>query len=266
LPLDLGSVHAKLGRAEIHANTLKDSIRRWLDRSPYRLERQRSADGSRHSWTLRVDVAPDFEAWSLIAADAIHNARSALDHLVYAIAAIQSPVWPLDERALKRLSFVIANDDQQWRADSGRKITPWIHADVVAAIRDVQCDRRQHAELPPLLRTLRDFDDFDKHRVLSLALSKPSESNVEFVTKPVGNPLVACIPHQGPFEDGTELMVVAFNIPQPDIQVKFGTTIAVTISHAAGPHGHTATAAEGFVDLMIEEVREVVKIVSAAVI
>jgi hypothetical protein len=43
-------------------------------------------DFTRYSFIIRELRRPAFKRWALIAGDCIHNLRSALDHLVYAIA------------------------------------------------------------------------------------------------------------------------------------------------------------------------------------
>lgn len=79
----LGGVHAKLDRARAHLEAFEAAFRGWVD--------SQADDFAVHldysAQRLRLDYPPPSrrtaDAWSAIAGDAIHNARSALDHLAW---------------------------------------------------------------------------------------------------------------------------------------------------------------------------------------
>src|SRR5882757_2753581 len=87
---EFASCWLKLRRAKEHFDTLESEISAWHNPAPYSVRKERNSDGSRHSMILVGDSTKRLERWSLICGDCVHNVRSALDHLVYALAIINS--------------------------------------------------------------------------------------------------------------------------------------------------------------------------------
>ena len=81
------SVHAKIRRAEEHAETIKQEITAWSDSDPYSVVRQRNAEATRYSVIVKVEKEPPLERWALITGDCVHNLRAALDHAVNTMPA-----------------------------------------------------------------------------------------------------------------------------------------------------------------------------------
>ena len=77
-------VIAKLNRADRHIVDLGDLVERFLTSQPFAVERVVSEDGRRHvvRWTRTAEIPVEI---SLVAGDAVHNLRSALDHLAVEI-------------------------------------------------------------------------------------------------------------------------------------------------------------------------------------
>ena len=100
----------------------------------------------------RIREEPDILRWSLIAADCVHNARTVLDHLVYAIATYEAE--GTRPAAFRQLVFPIEDSangfkDRLWRIKSLSK-------PVIDAIESVQPYRRHtEPDIPPLLTILR---------------------------------------------------------------------------------------------------------------
>jgi hypothetical protein len=92
MALDLTSVHAKLRRAEQHFYTLKSEIKAWQHQQPYKYTTGVSPDFTKYFIVInkRIPCEAPIERWSLMIGDTVHNLRSALDHLVYAIAVHQT--------------------------------------------------------------------------------------------------------------------------------------------------------------------------------
>jgi hypothetical protein len=80
----------KIGRAEEHWNTLYTENKAWVDGTPYNSSKRCNEDGSRHSLVVEIKKHPPLDRWSLVAGDCVHNLRSTLDALVYALAVRQS--------------------------------------------------------------------------------------------------------------------------------------------------------------------------------
>lgn len=80
MPDRLRSIIAKIERAEEHIRNLETALRAFLAKNPYRPVAYNESDtGDRVIKLTIVEIAPI--SFSLILGDAIHNLRSALDHL-----------------------------------------------------------------------------------------------------------------------------------------------------------------------------------------
>src|SRR5947208_6882158 len=84
---ELANCWLKIGRADEHTKTVTEEISAWLNSKPYSLTSHRNPEGREHRLIFHLDSgASPCDRWSLICGDAIHNLRSALDHLIYAVA------------------------------------------------------------------------------------------------------------------------------------------------------------------------------------
>ena len=86
--------HAELkaGRALEHLDALKTEFEAYYNSSPITVTRDTSSDGTRR--ILRVHFSSPDERLHLIAGDFVHNLRSALDHIVYALVVESSGQLP----------------------------------------------------------------------------------------------------------------------------------------------------------------------------
>jgi len=75
----------KIGRAEEHAKAVSDEITSWDEADSYRLALDKDAQGHCYRIIVQFNIPPAKDRWALVAGDCVHNLRSALDHLVYAI-------------------------------------------------------------------------------------------------------------------------------------------------------------------------------------
>lgn len=83
----LASWGLKLDRADSHIRQLDDEIAKYIDRDPYSVIRSESCDLHPACWrfVLRIEEQPD-PRLAVMLGDAVHNMRSALDHIAVAIA------------------------------------------------------------------------------------------------------------------------------------------------------------------------------------
>jgi hypothetical protein len=196
----------------------------------------------------------------LIAGDCVHNLRSALDHLVYAIAIDQSPTGKLaDERAI---AFPIKDASKDF--NSVRRRLKELSLPVQAAIEAVQPYNRAHATLPPLLAVLRDLDDADKHRLLQLAVSKLSQWKFVNVRGLAPDQAKTIVFHVGDVEDGTEIAAIALDRPTPDVSYQYEGVLVIALCNAIGPPEVSRTEISALLHALDAEVREVVRLVLAA--
>ncbi len=87
MALTLAGPIAKIAHAQHHLKTLKDEIETWVQRRPYAVTTEHKPGPETHTWIFTLDDvfdAPD--ELGLIFGDYIHNLRSGLDQLVWALA------------------------------------------------------------------------------------------------------------------------------------------------------------------------------------
>lgn len=275
MALSLTGVEAKVSRAKEHIQTVKDEVISWQDGRPYLITKEANADFTRWALVLRLQKPAElFQRnllrWTLIIGDAVNNLRSALDHLIYAIAVHESGSnSPPDE---KRLAFPICNSAGEFK-DSAKRIKN-LTADVRTAIELVQPYNRTHPTLPALLAILRDFNNTDKHKLLRLAYSATSEGQVSFQREgsPSEQPVVTSLEvNTGELKDGAEVMAITVDRPSPDMQCKYDVKLIIALWHGGKPDRTTfKPGAERdefatLLTLLTEEVETVIGLIFAAV-
>lgn len=238
----------KIGRAKEHAEALKLEIIAWHDRKPYGTVKKAEAGGSRHSIIVQIR------------GDCVHSLRSALDHLIYAIAVCESGINPPPN--WNALQFPIGDTPAKFQGES-RKIRT-LSQSVRAAIEGVQPYNRRHAQIPPLLAVLRDLDNSDKHRLLHIV--KQGIQRGEFIFNPPIRPRhsIAAKCSDGPIEDGAEIAPFTIDPPKFDVAYDYEITLIIALEHGIGASGKAFTDYYGLLDSLKTEVRNVVNIIGGA--
>src|SRR5277367_3896862 len=76
----------KIGRAEEHFLAFQAELGEWTQADPYHVKKEHNKETGRHTLVVKIEKPAPIDRWSLIASDCVHNLRSALNHLVYALA------------------------------------------------------------------------------------------------------------------------------------------------------------------------------------
>lgn len=260
MALDLTSVDAKLRRADEHLKAIKGIIASGLTASNYAAVKEVNADATRYSIFLRVKQDLPFEDLSLLVGDCIHNFRSALDHLLYAVAVHESGTNPPPGET--DLMFPITSagkfEGSRWRIKT-------LSLDVQTAIETLQPDKRRHPEIPPALWLLRTYDDVDKHRLLHVVLASVHTGHLgTIVGIPIGRQYDIAF-NMGSLKDGTEVVALIFDRPTPNVTYEWEGNLIVAMRHEKGPLGNVVTEVIALIELIAAEVRHVVAEVSKAV-
>jgi hypothetical protein len=159
---DLSGVLIKLDRAEAHIETVREQIAAFREREPapfgFRAETAPGPDNS-FEYVLYAVVRelPPRELAPIIG-DAIHNMRSALDHLVYALA-------PPEVREKSRTQFPIFTDESQFKV-RGAPMIAGIVGDERTLIEHVQPYAASNLPCNDPLAILSKLSNLDKHRLL----------------------------------------------------------------------------------------------------
>jgi hypothetical protein len=268
LNLDLSSVNAKLDWAEEHRKELHAEIRKWCQSDPVETIRTSETHGSKATirYVAKFRQHPPLQRWGLMFGDFVHNARSALDHLVYAIAFRESGGRGLPENVQKKLAFPICDDMSKWKT---RCFTVEVlQANTRARIEGVQpYNRPQVDALPKLLAVLRDFSDVDKHRVLKPEVCTLHRAQIE-VQSPDGMRFgFDHDTHTGELIDGTVLHSATLSSEgvkgdTGDVYHNYRGEMFVALTHNPGPSGATESDILTLMRLLLRETREVIEILS----
>lgn len=245
----------KLGRATEHIEAIDKDVRAWTKKPTYGFVKEPHDNGSRHSVRLKIISEPPLKQWSLIAGDCIHNLRSALDHLVYAIAVDEAG----SDRPPKHreLMFPICDSRDKFDGSAPRRIKT-LRAPVQAEIEQLQPYNRPHDYLPPVLAILRNFNDSDKHRLINVAIATPVKGGFTNVRNgpPIGKIFTKV--YLGEVKDGVELASMTFDYPAPKLEYEFHTALQVVIRHEKGPKGQIYTEIVNLLNAVRDEVDHVI--------
>jgi hypothetical protein len=221
-------IEAKIDRAGEHIDALYGEIREWAKGDPYTVEAEPKGQSTHHRLYVRLHEVPDVRRWGLLFGDAVHNLRSALDHLVYAGAIRVSGQDPPPD--FNVLQFVIADDEPRWASGLYHLKVPPLSEEMRTFVKSVQpyeasgVDRVQY----DFLRWLRDLDDADKHRAIRPVFIVPAavEAFVRCITSGSATfhmPLV-------PIEDEATLMTVSGEaVTEVEDDIKVALAIGVEI-------------------------------------
>ena len=158
--LDLSGTRLKLRRAEQHREFLAHEIGGFLQHKPYRVTTELQ-DRKRVVFRGWIDAHPNPE-WGLIAGEFAHQARSALDIMIYEAA-------PRRVRRSDRAEFPIFAINKTDRRNGIRPIMDFLPPEAFAVVERAQpYQRRDVAPKFDLLAILGDLNNADKHRVLPM--------------------------------------------------------------------------------------------------
>jgi len=265
--LPIGSSLTRVRHAEEYLDTLQNQVKAWMNEIPYSLINQTNADLTRYSIILRIEKEPPLTKWSLIAGDIVHNLRCALDHYIYAIAIYESgQEIPPDDRLLM---FPISDTSEKFREQDRRRLKT-LSQPVRTAIESVQPYNRSHKIFLPLLTVLRDFDDFNKHRLLMVAFSAVAWGDIGFLG-PSNNIDKGCqfVANAGELKDNSEIAAFTFTSPAPNMKFdrrNFDIILAFwnKTQHFISPFEERIDFI-AFLKLLLNEVKEVIDIITKSV-
>jgi hypothetical protein len=165
----LDGVRAKIRRAEHHVDEFKSALFKSIGDCPVRVEVRHTEElpeGRRV--TGDITVPPPLPALGVYLGDAVHNLRSALDHLVCQLAVAAG-----NDGACASTQFPIFAEDNR---DTRKRIDQWtkhVRPSARSAIQALQPYQRRPTEpTSDPLWLLSVLDNIDKHRVLLVANPK----------------------------------------------------------------------------------------------
>src|SRR5262249_9060417 len=112
--LDLGSARAKFNRAKAHVYALHVDVHEANGVDSHLIVLGRQYEPEAQAIVYRIKRAAKVrDGWGLVIGDAIHNYRSALDHLWWQLAIKKLGREPTKEEA-KSIQFPILSDAADW--------------------------------------------------------------------------------------------------------------------------------------------------------
>ena len=163
-------ISCKLRRANKQLESLDKCVKRFLeaDPQPYRILPEDDPDTRERIYWLEIVVPPPL-IWSVIAGEIIHDLRTALDHLAYALCLAHAP----GKDPPRSTEFPIFWDEDRFdnvKPGGGYFKIRGMSWEMQSAIRDFQPHQRGDAAKTQPLWVLQDMSNIDKHRHLNLAV------------------------------------------------------------------------------------------------
>jgi hypothetical protein len=241
------SVDLKLARANAQATAIAEQISGWLSRNPITVRTELRED--RFGFRLIFNgfsEHPQTDNWGLDIGECVHNLRSALDNLAFALARLQQdkPAYaevihfPIFQ---DRAAFNKALNKKKSRVTQSLGQMP---AGAASLIERLQPFQRDKAEIPgtpdsdPLV-ILQWLNNEDKHRVPSVVLVVPSEMKYSCIFK-----------FEGPGENKMLDTIKSFEPLQP------GMVISEHQSGRQLAEAHVTAFGEALVTIQSEQKRE----------
>jgi len=237
---DFSGVDAKLVRGDYHLETLKHEIQQWTASRPYLFSYEQDPSAPENTtWIESLSLERPLPAleWGVLVGEIVHAWRSALDHAVYALAVQntgQDP--PPYERSLQ---FPICDRrDGSWGWENKRRQLRGVHQDAIFAIERSQPYNRPGPFGMILLAFLRDLDDADKHRILTVVASALAGSDYTPMIRQILNGVPVTIIHREPgdvlSEKKTEVARYVYDFPQPQGRVSSHRAFVIATEMPAG--------------------------------
>jgi hypothetical protein len=219
----LNGVRFKIVRAQEHHDLLDQKVGAFLASKPYTT----LIDVDEQTWEFRVRVDVHRETdpyWAVIIGDLVHNLRSALDHLAWALVQVNG------NKPTKRTQFPIFTDQGEFEAD-GRRMIAGVSAEATALLESLQpYVRRNPADHP--LEVIRLLSNRDKHHLLYTTAFIPSGLE-QRLSRVIGSGRLEIYEvAQGPITDGTVILRGRL-VPSPtfeNVKVNFQFASEIVVS------------------------------------
>lgn len=179
--------HEKLSWSAQHLHALDIEIKDFIKQHPFTARGEQDGDSRR--FRILADKYPLLPShWPLMVGDVIHNMRSALDQVIWALT-MKSPKQPNNQQARTVLFPVCETSGQYWGEMSNKgngqraRCAGWIGADALAIVDRVQPYHLGDAAPEHPLAILATYSNSDKHRRIaaSAALAAPVQFTFEIV-------------------------------------------------------------------------------------
>jgi len=256
------SVVVKLDRADEQFDGLGSEIVRWAEgaKKGCRLVLEHNGDFTEHTLGVTFDDQPPVERWGQLVGEGFQSLRSALDHLVYAIAISESGEDP--PPGYKALMFPICDSADAWKKSKWRINA--LSDKVRAQIEREQPDASNLGQ--SVLWRLDEVNRADKHRLVHVAALTAGHVTVPLAGLPASEYTLEARFGQ-PVENGAPFLIIRGETPAPDVRVDvnyafdFPVCVQRISDHIDKPQ---VTILESLVEVTVPGVRAVIERVADA--
>lgn len=204
-------IQAKLDWADAQYEAFMVESAAYGERQPYRSVSERSADGKTHAFGVVFDEPVPSERWGLMLSDALHHWRSALDHLVFAIA-VKEEGGTLFPKNAKGLMFPVDRPDGAgW--ENLKKRVRTLPTKVRTAIKREQSGKDHKA-----LFLLDRLQGMDKHRTVTVFSATVEKPMLVLDKVPAGTNHIQVL--AGKVDGSAPLAILTTERPTFDMKVK----------------------------------------------
>jgi hypothetical protein len=201
----LTGTRAKMARSQEHVTALYADIDAWHASRPYTLSTQARREGRQHTWSVTFHDPIPFTRWGVILGDALHNLRSALDHLAWQLALRDNnpPMWTKFPVFTSEQAFHRLNADGNPAIGSGlRCISGFADELARSAVEFFQPFSRAPDPRDSPLWILHWLNNADKHQVVKPVLMSIEGAQFGFKTTGALDQPPAIHFNHSPLEDG----------------------------------------------------------------
>lgn len=221
------SVRERLTGAQEEFERLQREVEAFADREPYRVVQEHNPEFTQHTLRLVFDEPFPGIRWGRMFGSGVQHLRSALDHLIYAIAIHESGTDPPPKATI--LAFPSPTNPKKgapmWRVAS-------LSEKVRAAIQGEQPDPDRPHTSP--LWHLDEFNRPDKHRTVHFTMVRTAQAQVLVDDLTPGQHTFTW--HVVALEDEAPFLTITSEHPSPD--VKMGSASAGFVGvERVGWHG-----------------------------
>ena len=199
----------KLQSAQGHIEAFEERLKTWLRDKSYHLVRDPNTPALQKAMLLRSE--PIEPSMLCIVGDAVHNLRSALDHLAYSVAIANGAA----SGQLKKVSFTARRDEGCFRKDIRKEIAA-LGDDWVAFVEDLQPYLNGRGSD---LYAICQLDNIDKHRNLLLLVTVADKYRLDSTSTTMS---MTVLERSLPVEDGVRLVADADSRTFTQVRVSFG--------------------------------------------
>jgi hypothetical protein len=200
--IDLKGSRAKLRRGQEHVDTLRAKIRLAGRPNPNVIPLRRSYEREYGAVVYRVDrVLQAGDDWGLIVGDAVHNLRSALDHLAWSLAVQHfNGIPPTSRDIVRNIQFPIVSNADAWPTHPHRRHMSDAAAAKFEPFQPFKYDHRARliialqrgpGAVPCPLEALARISNSDKHQTIEVVYVRPEAA---YVTPPPPSAFTDCDP------------------------------------------------------------------------